>query len=327
MTTTKDGAVTDVARGGGLEVELLDGVRAAQQAFFARIDPVRGELYRYCRRLTGSVWDAEDLLQEALTRAFARAADSHQRVERVLPWLVRIATNAYLDAWRRPAAAPAELSDEPSPLDADPLEVRDALGEVAALLSPQERAAVVLKDVFDFPLAEIAGMLGTSVGAVKAALHRGRKRLSAPEPARQRAAARRAAPDRAVLDAMAAAFTAYDLDRLATLLLTDASSEVVGRVYEVGAEAIRRGSLHHTLVIEHSVRYRAEVRTLDGEPLLLLWETPAGGSAPEAVSDVVRVETADHLVARMRWYYFCPETLTEVASRLGVPVHPHGYRF
>jgi RNA polymerase sigma-70 factor, ECF subfamily len=81
------------------------------------------------------------------------------------------------------------------------------------------------------------------------------------------------------------------------------------------------------LVIENSVRYRAEVRTLDGEPLLLLWETPAGGSAPEAVSDVVRAETADRLVARMRWYYFCPETLTEVAGRLGVPVRPHGYRF
>jgi RNA polymerase sigma-70 factor (ECF subfamily) len=82
------------------------------------------------------------------------------------PWLVRIATNAYLDVWRRPAAVPAELPDEPSPLNADPLEVRDALGEVAALLSPQERAAVVLKDVFDFPLAEIAGMLGTSVGCI-----------------------------------------------------------------------------------------------------------------------------------------------------------------
>jgi RNA polymerase sigma-70 factor (ECF subfamily) len=327
MTTTEDGVVTGAARGDGLEVELLDGVRAAQRAFFARIDPVREELYRYCRRLTGSVWDAEDLVQEALTRAFARAADSHQRVERVLPWLVRIATNAYLDAWRRPAAVPAELPDGPSPLNADPLEVRDALGEVAALLSPQERAAVVLKDVFDFPLAEIAGMLGTSVGAVKAALHRGRNRLSAPESARQHAVARRAAPDRAVLDAMAAAFTAYDLDRLTTLLLTDAASEVVGMVYEVGSETIRRGSLHHTLVIENDVRYRAEVRTLDGEPLLLLWETPADGSASEAVSDVVRVETADRLVARMRWYYFCPETLTEVASRLGVPLRPHGYRF
>lgn len=319
--------MTDAAGGNALDTELLDGVRAAQRAFFARIDPVRPQLYRYCRRLTGSVWDAEDLLQEALTRAFARAADSHQRVERVLPWLVRIATNAYLDGWRRPAPVPAQLLDSPSSPDADPLEVRDALGAVATLLAPQERAAIVLKDVFDFPLAEIAAMLGTSVGAVKAALHRGRDRLGAPDPARQEALGRRRAPDRAVLDAMAAAFAAYDIERLTALLLADAASEVVGMVYEVGAEAIRRGSLHHTLLVESDVRYRAQVQELDGEPLLLLWETPVDRSAPEAVSDVLRVETADGRVARLRWYYFCPETITEVTARLGVPARPHGYRF
>jgi RNA polymerase sigma-70 factor (ECF subfamily) len=326
-TTNQEHAVTGAMPEDALDSAVLDSVRAAQRAFFARIDPVRPQLYRYCRRLTSSVWDAEDLLQETLTRAFARAADSHQRIERVLPWLVRIATNAYLDGWRRPAPVPVELPDSPSVPDADPLEVRDALGEVATLLSPQERAAVVLKDVFDFPLAEIAAMLGTSLAAVKAALHRGRDRLGTPDPARQQALNRRAAPDRAVLDAMAEAFTTYDIERLTALLLADAASEVVGMVYEVGAETIRRGSLHHTLVVENDVRYRAEVREFDGEPLLLLWDTPVDGSAPEAVSDVLRVETADGRVARVRWYYFCPETITEVAGRLGVPARPHGYRF
>jgi RNA polymerase sigma-70 factor (ECF subfamily) len=123
---------------------------------------------------------------------------------------------------------------------------------------------------------------------------------------------------------MAAAFTAYDVDRLAALLLTGAESEVVGAVHEVGAEAIRRGPVYHTLVLEDTVRYRGEVRDLDGEPLLLLWETPVDGSAPESVADVLRVETADRRVARVRWYYFCPETLREVGTRLGVPVRPHG---
>lgn len=321
MTTTPDQTPDET-----LDTALLTHVRAAQREFFARIDPVRPELHRYCRRLTGNLWDAEDLTQETLTRAFARAADSHQQVERVLPWLVRIATNAYLDGWRRPAPTPAELPETATEPGADPLEVRDALDEVTTLLPPQERAAVVLKDVFDLPLVEIAGMLATSVGAVKAALHRGRGRLTAPAPERRTALRRRAAPDRTVLDAIAAAFTAYDLDRLAGLLLADAENEVVGMVYEVGAEAIRRGSLHHTLVLEDDVRYRAEVRTLDGEPLVLLWSTPVDGSARAALADVLRVETAGGQVARLRWYYFCPETLTEVAQRLGLPARPHGYR-
>jgi len=309
-----------------LDEDLLTGVRAAQEAFFERVDPVRPELHRYCRRLTGNMWDAEDLLQETLTRAFARAADSYQRIERVLPWLVRIATNAYVDAWRRPAPIPVALPEPPPATDPDQIEVRDALGEVATLLAPQERAAVVLKDVFDLALTEIAAMLSTSVGAVKAALHRVRGRLGAPEPERRQALARRAAPDRSVLDAMAAAFTAYDIDRLTALLLADAASEVVGRVYEVGAETIRRGSLHHTFVLEDDVRQRAEVRELDGEPLLVVWQRPVDDSAPEAVVDTMRIETADGRVSRVRWYFYCPETVTEAAGRLGLPVRTNGYR-
>jgi RNA polymerase sigma-70 factor (ECF subfamily) len=301
-----------------LPQELLDDLRSARRAFIERIEPVRPELYRYCRRLTGQVWDAEDLLQETLARAFARAAVSHQAIERMLPWLVRIATNIYLDSRRRPAPAPFEVPERAAPPGPDPLEVRDALGELATLLPPQERAALVLKDVFDFPLAEIAGVLGTSVGAIKAALHRGRDRLGAD----QAESRRRPAPDRAVLDAMAAAFTAYDLDRLTELLLDGAVSEVVGAVYEDGADVIRHGSLHHTLVVEDDRRYRAEVHELDGEPLLVLWARPTVGAPEEAVADLLRVETADGRIARVRWYYFCRQTLLEVSSRLGLPARP-----
>jgi RNA polymerase sigma-70 factor, ECF subfamily len=321
MTAMMDDTATT---GPALDTDLLDGVRAAQRAFAARIDLVRPQLHRYCRRLTANAWDAEDLLQETLARAFAHAANSHHRIERVLPWLVRIATNTYLDMWRRPHPVPAELPEAASADGADPLEVRDALGEVATLLSPQERAAVVLKDVFDLPLSDIAAVLGTSSGAVKAALHRGRGRLGAPD--RRQALQRRPGPDRAVLDAMAEAFSAYDLDRLAALLLADATSEVIGLVYEAGAESARQGSLHHTLVLETQVRYRAEVTEIDGEAMVLLWERPVDGSAAEAVSDILRVETADGRVSRLRWYYFCPQTLTEIADRLGLPVRTHGYR-
>lgn len=308
-----------------LDLPVLAAVRRAQREFLEHLEPLRPELYRYCNRLVGGqVWDAEDLVQDTLARAFARAACTHQAVDNPRAWLIRIATNAYLDSRRRPAPTPAELPDRAGPPAADVGEVRDALSEVAALLPPQERAAVVLKDVFDLPLAEIASMLDTTIGAVKAALHRGRGRLADDRPA---ALAGRRRPDRAVVDALAAAFTAYDLDRLAELFLLDATSEVVGLVHERGRHQIRAGSLHHTLVLESDVRYRAEVRELDGEPLVLLWETPVDGSAPDAVGDILRVETDCGAVSRLRWYYFCPETLAEVAARLELPIRPHGHYF
>jgi len=295
-------------------------LRAVRREFLAGLDPYRPELHRYCRRLTGDLWDAEDLVQETLTRALTRAAQSAQAIERPLAWLVRIATNAYLDGRRRPPPSPvAHPRDVAAPPAADPVEVRDALAELTVLLPPRERAAVVLKDVFDLTLEEVADMLETSVGAVKAALHRGRGRLAEP------GSPRREPPDRAVLDALAAAFTAYDLDRIATLLRAGAVSEIVGGRYEEGREAMRTGSIRHTLVAEDDVRYRAEVGEVDGRPVVLLFATPATGG-PEALADVLRVGTVDGQVSSVRWYYFCPETLAEVAGRLGVPVRTHGYR-
>jgi RNA polymerase sigma-70 factor (ECF subfamily) len=307
------------------DVPLLESLRRVQQEFLARLDPVRPDLHRYCRRLTGDVWDAEDLLQETLTRACARAAASHQPIQRPLPWLLRIATNTWIDWQRRRVPVPTPMAETAADVAPDPLEVRDALAEMTALLSPQERAAVVLADVFELRAAEIAAMVGTSVGAVKAALHRGRARLR--DPQRDTALAQRPVPDRQVVDALAAAFTAYDLERLAGLFLDGAVSDVVGFVHEVGRDTIKSGSLHHTLVQETHHRWRAEVRDLDGEPVVLMWARPMEGSAAEAVEDILRVDTADGGVQRLRWYFFCPETLTEVAERFGVPVRPTGYRF
>ncbi|MFE6224798.1 MULTISPECIES: RNA polymerase sigma factor [unclassified Streptomyces] len=306
-----------------LPQSLLDTAREARHAFLAALEPLRGELFRYCRRLTGSVWDAEDLAQETPARAFARAAESHQAVERPIAWLVRIATNAYLDQARRPALLPPAPTERAAPSVADPVEVRDALAEVATLPAPQERAAVVLKDVFDLSLKEIAAMPGTTEGAVKAALHRGRGRLA--DPGRAAALARRTAPDRATLDALAAAFSASDLAGFAGLFAEDAVSEVIGVAHEVGRERIAAGSPHHTLHRETPVRWRAEVRDMDGEALILMWALPADGSGPEAVEDVLRAETADGALTRLRWYFFCPQTPAEVAGRLGVPFRTHGH--
>lgn len=306
-----------------LPQSLLAAARAARREFLVALEPLRGELFRYCRRLTGSVWDAEDLAQETLARALTRAALSHQAVERPMAWLVRIATNAYLDQVRRPAPLLVEPSERAAPVLADPAEVRDALAEVATLLAPQERAAVVLKDVFDLPLKEIAAMLDTTEGAVKAALHRGRGRLTDPD--RAAALARRTVPGRDTLDALATAFTAYDLDALTRLFVEDAVSDVVGMAHEVGRDQIAAGSLHHTLVLETSVRWRAEVRELDGDPLVLMWATPADGDGPEAVEDVLRTQTAGGGITHLRWYYFCPDVLAEVGYRLGVPCRTHGH--
>lgn len=169
-------------------------------------------------------------------------------------------------------------------------------------------------DVWD----EIAGLLATTVGAVKAALHRGRERLRDPVPRPARAT-----PDRSLVDALVEAFDAYDPGRVAALFLADGVSEMVGVFHEQGRDRVRTGALHATLVGEQRMRYHAEARELAGEPILLLWETD--GAAPPLVGNVLRVESRGGRVARLRWYFFCPETVAEVAEHDGLPYRTHGY--
>ncbi len=198
------------------------------------------------------------------------------------------------------------------------------------------RAAVVLKDVFDLSLDEIAGALGTSVGAVKAALHRGRGRLIAPEPATR-------VPAPGVVDAFCAAFNARDLEAMTAVLLESSTVEIAGLVTEYGPESPRdprTGSFAGTMAPitvddrggvgpEWMAGYlasipRCEVREHRGAPVLLFWYDHVDGPR---VRTVMTVETEGDRIARIRNYFFTPEVIAEVCEELGVPYRVNGYRF
>src|SRR5262249_9797690 len=113
--------------------------------------------------------------------------------------------------------------------------VRDAGAALLQRLGPQERAAILLKDVFDSTLEETAEILGTTTGAVKAALHRGRGKLAAD--ARP---SHRPSPDPAPVEKFCAAYNARDRDALLALLLDTAAIEMTGVDLEVGRRAFSR---------------------------------------------------------------------------------------
>lgn len=315
-----------------LERELGREVRLVRHRFLARLDPLRPELWRFCRALTGSPWEAEDLAQETLLRAFAKLAEVHWEVRDARAWLFRIAANLWIDKTRKRAPAALPEGHEPA-VELEQLgpEVREALSALARHLPPQERVAVLLKDVFGLELLEVARALEPSVGAVKAALHRGRGRLAtlraaeageaeAPAPARPSATA-------ALLDAFVDAFNARDLPRLAALFAEDAVAEVVGMVHEEGRAQIEQGSLHHTLFDEAGDprTYWVEWR---GERLVLIeYALPGQGEESRAVQDVLRLEGEEGRLTALSYYYFCPQALAEVLESLGVPWRENGYRY
>src|SRR6478609_10451689 len=82
--------------------------RDACRRFCQSFEPVRPELYRYCRHLTRSPWDAEDLVQDTLARALVTlGAMLKPEIENPRAWLFRVATNLYIDRTRNAPARSA----------------------------------------------------------------------------------------------------------------------------------------------------------------------------------------------------------------------------
>jgi RNA polymerase sigma-70 factor (ECF subfamily) len=309
-----------------------DEVRRPWHQFLEVYEPLRPDLYRYCRHLTRTPWDAEDLVQDTLARAFVTLATMIEAPTHPRAWLFRVASNRWINELKRKREQPTATPEETAEAEPDRRAVREAAGSLVAQLAPQERAAVVLKEVFDFSLEEIGETLTTTVGAVKAALHRGRGKLREPDSAQA------TAPAPPVLDAFCKAFNARDLEGLLGLLLEDAVLDFPGLHTGYGAESARRSfsTVLFKSAAEGAVGIapqwrqgilglppRMELRVHRGEPLLLaFWPHDDG----EAVRGFSRVECADDRITRVTTYFHTPEVIAEVCRELGLPFRTNGYR-
>ncbi len=203
-------------------------IAEAREQFLTLVDELRPQLHRYCARLTGSAIEGEDIVQDALAKAFYALAMMPEPPP-LRPWLFRIAHNAAMDflkshghKYTDPSAELDELlgfEDRP-----DPAIVRAALSRFVGLPVAQ-RSAVILKDVLGHSVEDTAEIMGTTVPAVKSALVRGRATLRTLEPARE-------ALDQAQreqLDRYAALFNRRDWDGVRAVIGEDCRLDLVSK--------------------------------------------------------------------------------------------------
>jgi RNA polymerase sigma-70 factor (ECF subfamily) len=306
------------------------------EEFAARTGPFRHELLAHCYRMLGSVHDAEDQLQETMLRAW-RAYDSYDPDRAALrTWLYRIATNTCLTALtqrsRRPLpsglGAPGDDPDAPfirveevpwlQPIPdrmvSDPAGILAArhtlrLAFVAALqyLPARQRAVLILRDVLEWPAAEVAPALGMSTPAVNSALRRARARLQEAGICEEQVGEPADRAARELVDRYVAAFEDADLAALERLLTDDVILEMppylawyLGREHYVrfiGRTYTNRGTNWRLLPIRANGQpaVAAYTRAPDGRgyvlnTLQIFTVTPAGISrttafhAPEVIA-------------------------------------------
>jgi RNA polymerase sigma-70 factor (ECF subfamily) len=277
-------------------------------AFIESIADLRPRMHRYCARMTGSALDGEDVMQEAIFDAYLKLG-SFDASRPLGPWLLRIAHNRCIDFLRRrQARREAEADTEPrawvDPPEATGKGIDHAIERLVIALPPKERACVLLKDVFDYSLEDIAGLVESTTGGVKAALNRGRGKLAtltdAPASKRKTSDA-----ELALLRLYVDRFNRRDWQGVRELASADARLTV--------ADCFAGHLADSPYFVEYErpiVSWRMAVGEADGETVVVILRDDPAGPAPFSV---IRVGIAGGRITSIADYIKCSWIL-ETAS-------------
>lgn len=256
--------------------------------------------------------DGEDIVQEALFEAY-RKLDKFDQSRPLKPWLFRIAHNRCIDLLRHKgvrdeaegAAAVPEAVSPPEPV----LGTGKAVEHLVLTLPPKERACVLLKDVFDYSLEEIAELVDSSVGGVKAALNRARTKLTASSPTAK--PGRKASPElKRVMQLYVERFNRRDWDGVRELTSADARLNVAERFTGKFADAPYFYNYERW-----PWPWRLAPGEVDGESVVIVLRRGADAWTPHSA---IRFEVIGERIDRIVDYIHCPWILV-AATNVTVP--------
>lgn len=302
--------------------DFCSNARSAQIDFNKLVAPYRKDLYRFCRSLTSSPWDAEDLAQETLLKVYGRLGDTHFGIENPRSYLFKTASNLWIDWCRRknPKFSAEEGSYTASHSE---FEIREAMIAVARSLPPKEQVALVLKEVFDCTAEEIASITSSTEGSVKSALHRAREKINEGKPGKALETKLEPA-HKALVDELVGAFQRRSIEDISKLFLSTASSSCYGCFNENSLDEIRKGSLFYTVNLPDGTpqpaTYEGRLAIVAGEPLFI-------HVVKGELADVWRFRIEDGKISHFDCYYTSPHVLEELAGILQLPAGNNGYYF
>jgi RNA polymerase sigma-70 factor, ECF subfamily len=273
-----------------------------ERDFTTLVADLRPRLHRYCARMTGSVINGEDVLQDALIKAIG-AVRRGETVTNPTGWLFRVAHNAALDFLRYEARREtANLDEEFDMIDDREAEAPDSHALAAGLhtfmhLPPVQRSAVILKDVLAYSIQEICDIVGGTVPSMKSALQRGRVRLRELGNTPDEAHPLLDGPTRARLEIYVERFAAHDFGAVRAMLADDVRLDLVNRVQLRGRTEV--GEYFHRYAAAGGWRFVSGI--VEGRPAILAVDA-AEPEGPPAF--FILLEWADGAIVSIRDFLF-----------------------
>ena len=286
---------------------------------FAALEQFRRELLAHCYRMLGSAEEAEDAVQETYLRAW-KSFEGFEGRASARTWLYRIATNVCLTAlesrgrrplpsglgqasgdpdeplqpaldvpWLRPV--PDSLVNDPAATASMRAGIRLAFVAALQFLSARQRAMLIMRDVLEWPAAEVADLLGTTSTAVHSGLRRARAELARALPDQDALAEPDAPEQRAALDKFIAAITAADAGAMAELLRADVVLEMPPlATWFAGESVVTRFVATHLFTTPGALRLVPV--SANGQPAVAVYQRAADGTFHAHAIQVLTITAA-----------------------------------
>ncbi len=289
--------------------QVIELSREFQKEFETVIADLGEGLWNYCRYLTGSPWDGEDLYQETMLKTMGSL---YQRwhVTNLKSYLYRIATNTWIDHYRKEKRIIGTLSEEDIPTAdfTDNLDLEEALEQLFYLFTPRQTAVFLLKEIFQFNAAEVASIVKTTPGAVYATTRRMKEKLK-DKPERLTSKTKPIESENQVIQTYLKALTHGDVEGLLELFSDQPHYEASLGFLETTKDEIRNGSMQFGLP-----RHKVEQYILWGRPVIVVLAESKNGLL---IHDIQYQEVENGKIVLSRSYFFRKEFIFAASKELG----------
>ncbi|WML48468.1 RNA polymerase sigma factor [Neobacillus sp. PS3-34] len=295
-----------------ITLDIVNETRKVRDEFFRTISDYSSDLWNYCKFITGSPWDGEDLYQETIIKSFGFLPQRWIEITDKKYYLFKVATNTWIDQCRK-LKRETGILDEPSETIEDfsnPLFLEEILIYLDSHLTPKQVAAFLLLDIFKFNAEEAAGILQSTPGGVYSAVQRARRNIASIDFTQSKSELLSNHKTNVTIQSYLKAFNNGDLDGMLKLFSDQAQNEAYFGFQEFSKYEMIKGSLRFGLP-----GHTAKEFILWNKPVIIVISN--GDQGPE-IHDIQLQEVENGKIVSHKSYFFRKEFILAAAKELAI---------